>query len=199
MCYCSLPQGNGSGAASGLTLEIPSKIATCRECGRPLGARGWADESPFVSCASAPSQLPLTETEPEKKRQDRRVSDRVKDDSVLCVRGNSSSLQPISERTRIKDISAGGIAFWLKWPVAVGDELELLLCPQELDESLVQPKYQVSGKVLRIRQPEEGGGEFLIAARFEGEIRVLGRPLESDQIAEALEKAVEYDEEMRIS
>ncbi|HVN80208.1 MAG TPA: PilZ domain-containing protein [Terriglobia bacterium] len=198
MYYYSLPLVNDAGAASGLPTEVSSSIATCRECGRPLVSRDWPTENPLVGCASAPAQLPLIEKKPENRRQDRRASDRVKDDSVLCVRGLSSSPQPINERTRIKDISAGGIAFWLKWPVEVGDELDLLLCPRELDESLVQPKYQVSGKVLRIHQSDKGAGEFLIAVRFEGEIRTLGRPLGTDQIAEALEKAVEYDEAMRL-
>ena len=198
MHYSPLPPVNGAETTSELSLQA-SGIATCRECGRPLTARDWTAENTLAGCASAPPKLPITERESKRKRRDRRASDRVKDDSVLCVRGRSASSHPLDIRTRIKDISAGGIAFWLKWPVEVGDELDLLLCPQSLDESLVQPEYQVSGKVLRIRQSEEGDGEFLIAVRFEGEIRVLGRPLETDEIARALERAVEHDQARRFS
>jgi len=39
----------------------------------------------------------------------------------------------------------------------------------------------------------------LIAVRFEGEICTVGSPLGTDQIAEALKKAVESDEVSRIS
>ena len=130
-------------------------------------------------------------------RVERRAADRVSDTSLLVVSGVRRTGEAFQESTRIKNVSAGGISFPLKTPIEAGDLLTLSICSEQGLGGKCELKCRTTARALRVCPDIDGTGNYLVAARFEGEIISLTGDYNYDALIRELQQAVEYDESQR--
>jgi|GEM_PF-1396012 hypothetical protein len=130
-------------------------------------------------------------------RLERRAADRVSDTSLLVVSGILRTGEAFQESTCIKNVSAGGISFPLKTPISAGDLLNLSICSEQGLGTKGELKCRAAARALRVCPDIDGTGNYLVAARFEGEIVSLTGDYNYDALIRELQQAIEYDESRR--
>ncbi len=129
--------------------------------------------------------------------EERRCSERITDDSILCVRSVSHWGESFKEIAKIKDVSSDGISFFLNFRIAVDSVVELEICPGDGALATPVPLFQGKGVVLRVIEDKALPGRFLVATRFLESFRLLKDLRGSDDIAQELQQALESDEQAR--
>jgi hypothetical protein len=130
-------------------------------------------------------------------RVERRSADRVSDTSLLVVSGIRRTGEAFQESTHIRNVSAGGISFPLKTPIEAGDLLNLSICSEQGLGTKCELKCRTAARALRVCPDIDDTGNYLVAARFEGEIVSLTGDYNYDALIRELQQAVEYDENRR--
>lgn len=130
---------------------------------------------------------------PKEDWQDRRASERVSDDSTLLISGYSKAGLPFASTARIRDISLGGISFFVGTQVEKDEVLDVTICP-ELRPGVV---YSAKARVLRVSSHTDSPAPHLVAAKFEREFVEFSTCSETEGVAQQLVRAIEFDERKR--
>ncbi len=126
-------------------------------------------------------------------QKERRLSDRIADSSYLIVRGINSKGTVFTEITQVNDVSANGISFLLRNPVAVNCLLDISI--GEIDETIREfnPAYIVKVRVVTIFPLIKANPFSRIGAVFEGEVRSLKPDMDPEKMARQLQSAILQD------
>ena len=125
--------------------------------------------------------------------QDRRSSDRVADNSSLVVGGYLDSRTPFEVSGQLKDISLGGISFFLNARVEKDQVLDLTLRSNQ-GEGLV---FRTQARIVRVSTADCWRYRYAVGAEFVGDFVQTGGEDVHQQMAHDLETAVPFDESRR--